>query len=46
MPEVNGTRYPYTKAGKSQAKAAKMAKKKARDTAAHKKTTPKIRKKF
>ncbi len=46
MPVVNGTHYPYTKAGKAQAKAAKTAKKKARDTAAHKKTTPKIRKKI
>jgi len=46
MPVVNGTKYPYTKAGKAQAKAAKMAGKKAKDTAAHKKTTPKIRKKI
>ncbi len=46
MPVVNGIKYPYTKAGQAQAKAAKMASKKSRDTAVHKKTTPKIRKKI
>ena len=46
MPVVNGKHYAYTPKGKAQAKAAKMAGKKARDTAAHKKTTPKIRKKI
>ena len=38
MPEVNGKHYPYTKAGKAQAKAAKAAKQKEKSTAAHKKS--------
>lgn len=45
MPVVNGTHYPYTKAGKAQAKAAKTAKKKP-EIQQHIKTTPKIRKKI
>ena len=46
MPVVNGKHYAYTPAGEAQAKAAKKAKQKAKSTAAHKKTTPKIRKKI
>ena len=38
MPEVNGKHYPYTNAGKAQAKAAKAAKQKEKSTAAHKKS--------
>ena len=38
MPEVNGTHYPYTKKGKAQALAAKIAKKKEKATAEHKNT--------